>query len=1051
MRDLSVPRPRDLPTEVPLAPDADLGALDRGKILAAPDDPRNWQAWRAALTRWRREARDRYRFDDDTVASGMDWSPSCFAICQIWLWDEMLYDHCSGAFTVERFRAHAGDFGGFDGVVLWHAYPVIGIDPRNQWDYYRDVPGLPELVAELRRHGMKVFLDYNPWDTGTSRSSRSDAAELSTMVADLGADGVFLDTLKNAAPEIVAALSSVGRPVALEGESKIALPRVREHALSWAQWCADSSAPGVLAAHWFERQHMMHHTRRWNRDHSSELQSAWMNGCGIMVWECVFGVWVGWNARDRATLRVMLPVQRLLADHLATAEWAPLADPHPAAVDAGVYASRWERDDLTLWTVINRGDKAWDGPVVAVAPEPGERWLDVTGGGQAEPARLHVPAHGVLGLVRARGSLPVGLAGLGEAAATDAAFPQRVPAAPPVRQVVRAEPPAGTATVHPGPRTLLVSYRVRETGQGAEAPWVDAWKPLPPELHAIAHVERAVIVRRPTALGIHEVSNAEFRRFLTDTAYVPVVANRFLAHWSDEAVPDGADDEPVVYVGLDDARAYAAWARTRLPTVDEWQIAVEAGLAHRREPLVWNWTGSESSDGRTRTCLLKGGSLVRRRGLGVVCGRWPTQSGLGAEVRAARRWSGPVPVHRLPDSRRPGAPLMPPLQGTTVLETATLFAGPLAATYLGDFGADVTKLEHPAKPDGSRGHGASKDGIGLWWKTIGRNKRAATLDLSQPEGRALMLRLVATADVLVENFRPGTLERWGLAPETLHEANPGLVIARVTAFGQSGPYAGRPGFGSLAEAMSGFAAVTGEPDGPPTLPPFGLADGIAALATAFAVLVALRDRDRTGHGQVVDMAIIEPILMMLGGQISAYDQLGQVQQRLGNRSANNAPRNVYRSRDGIWLAVSTSSQSTAERVMTLVGRADLLGQPWFSTGRGRAEHNDELDTAVRDWIADRTAVTVVEEFERAQAAVAPVYDIRGIMADPQYEALGTITTVDDPDFGSLRMQSPLFRLSGTPGSIRWPGRPHGADTAAVLGDLGLSAAEIADLRGRGVI
>jgi len=232
------------------------------------------------------------------------------------------------------------------------------------------------------------------------------------------------------------------------------------------------------------------------------------------------------------------------------------------------------------------------------------------------------------------------------------------------------------------------------------------------------------------------------------------------------------------------------------------------------------------------------------------------------------------------------------LEAVKVLEAATLFAGPLAATFLGDFGADVTKIEHPSRPDAARGHGTSKDGVGLWFKTLGRNKRLATLDLSQ--GREVFLELVRANDVLVENFRPGTLERWGLGPEVLLEANPRLVIARVTAFGQVGPWSSRPGFGSLAEAMSGFAAVTGEPDGPPTLPPFGLADGITALATAYAVLVALRERDRSGAGQVIDMAIIEPILMMLGGQITAYQQTGYVQPRLGNRSSNNAPRTSTR-------------------------------------------------------------------------------------------------------------------------------------------------------------
>ena len=387
-----------------------------------------------------------------------------------------------------------------------------------------------------------------------------------------------------------------------------------------------------------------------------------------------------------------------------------------------------------------------------------------------------------------------------------------------------------------------------------------------------------------------------------------------------------------------------------------------------------------------------------------------------------------------------------PLDGIRVIEAATLFAGPLAATHLGDFGADVVKVEHPTKPDAARGHGASQDGIGLWWKTIGRNKRVITLDIAKPDGQRLFLDLIGSADVLIENFRPGTLERWNLSPATLHERNPRLVIGRVTAFGQFGPYAHRPGFGSLAEAMSGFAAVTGEPGGPPTLPPFGLADGITAIATAFAVLAALRERDRNGRGQVIDMAIIEPMLAMLGGQITAYDQLGVVTPRLGNRSANNAPRNVYRSRDGQWLAVSTSSQSIAERVVRLVGRPDLVTQPWFATGRGRAEHADELDAVVGGWIAARDAAEVSAAFDDAQAAVGPVYDARGIVTDPQFAALGTITTVDDAELGPLRMQNVLFRLSDSPGSIRWAGRPHGADTEAVLREIGCTADEITRLR-----
>ncbi|MFF9649930.1 CaiB/BaiF CoA transferase family protein [Streptomyces sp. NPDC014622] len=397
------------------------------------------------------------------------------------------------------------------------------------------------------------------------------------------------------------------------------------------------------------------------------------------------------------------------------------------------------------------------------------------------------------------------------------------------------------------------------------------------------------------------------------------------------------------------------------------------------------------------------------------------------------------------------APAQAPLTGLRVVDLATLFAGPLAATMLGDFGAEVIKVEHPRRPDPSRGHGLSKNGVGLWWKILGRNKRNLTLDLSAPAGRDLLLQLAAGTDVIIENFRPGTLERWGLGPAELHAVNPRLVLTRVTGFGQFGPYAHRPGFGTLAEAMSGFAAITGEPDSPPTLPPFGLADSIAALATAYAVMTALAGRDRTGEGQVVDMAIIEPILTVLGPQPLWYDQLGHVQPRTGNRSRNNAPRNTYRTSDGEWVAVSTSAQSVAERVVRLVGRPELIDEPWFGSGTTRAEHAEELDEAVGDWIALHTRAEALRAFEKAEAAIAPVYDIRDVMEDPQYRALGSIAEVDDPELGPLRMQNVLFRLSGTPGAIRWAGRPHGADTDEILTGLGLSAPEIAALRAEHVL
>ena len=393
------------------------------------------------------------------------------------------------------------------------------------------------------------------------------------------------------------------------------------------------------------------------------------------------------------------------------------------------------------------------------------------------------------------------------------------------------------------------------------------------------------------------------------------------------------------------------------------------------------------------------------------------------------------------------------LEGIRVVEAATLFAAPLAAMLLGDYGADVIKIEHPQRVDPARGHGPSKDGVGLWFKTLARNKRLITLDLSKPAGADLFLRFAERSDVVLENFRPGTLERWGVGPDELHAVNPRLVVARVSGFGQVGPYAGRAGFGTLAEAMSGFASLNGdpEPDGVPLLPPLALADGVTALATAFAIMTALRAREETGRGQVVDTSLVEPLLTLLGPQLTAYDLLGELQPRTGNRSSHNAPRNLYRTADGSWVAVSSSATSIAARVLRLVGRGDLAEQPWFATGAGRVEHVEEIDGAVSAWIAERDRETVMAAFEEAGAAIAPVYDARDVLADPQLAALGAISTVDDPQLGPLKMPNVISRLSETPGRIRHTGGRHGCDNETVYAELGVKRAELELLREERVI
>ncbi|MFC0681017.1 SUMF1/EgtB/PvdO family nonheme iron enzyme [Lysobacter korlensis] len=602
-----VPRPIDRPTALPADGRLDPEVGDIAKIFAAPDDPAEWPGWRAALERWRSDARERLRYSGAAYeAEFARWARSCFSVALVWLWDERLFDFEAQRFTLDEFLETTEDHGGFDGVVLWHAYPIIGIDDRNQYDFYRQVPGLADLIAGFQTRGIRVFVDYNPWDTGTRRPPSDDPAELALLVSELRTDGVFLDTLKEGNPELIAALQNADPPQVLEGESRVSLQRIEDHHLSWAQWFADSEVPGVLRAKWYEQRHMLHATRRWNRDHSDELQSSWMNGAGILVWDTVFGVWVGWNERDKATLRRMLRMQRPLADVLTAGTWTPLSDAVPEAIRAGVFVSRFETAELTLWTVINRGTEEYAGPVLE---RPPAQLLDLGDGVPVRDGRIRVPARGLTGVLAVRGPEPEWLAGLlGSAAvapqATDSAFPERPAVRVPPGSAPVNLPPADTVIVEAGERELEVRYRRRETGMYDGAPYVEEWKPLPPRLHD-ARSERIRVRLGRVAVAAREVSAEEFGEFLRQTRSRPAHAERFVA---------GSAEEPVTLVGLADARAYARWAGARLPTEHEWQLAAAHPGFERRSPLVWNWTESEHSDGITRFVMLKGGSDYRAEG-----------------------------------------------------------------------------------------------------------------------------------------------------------------------------------------------------------------------------------------------------------------------------------------------------------------------------------------------------------------------------------------------------------------------------------------------------
>ena len=394
-----------------------------------------------------------------------------------------------------------------------------------------------------------------------------------------------------------------------------------------------------------------------------------------------------------------------------------------------------------------------------------------------------------------------------------------------------------------------------------------------------------------------------------------------------------------------------------------------------------------------------------------------------------------------------------PLRGLRVIDTATLAAGPAVATALAEFGADVIKVEQPRGGDPMRTWGERKDGLGLVWKSMSRNKRCVTLDLRHKEGQEIFHKLLELSDVLIVGNRPSALERWGLDYESVHQAHPRLVMLHISGYGRGGPKSDRPGFGTLAEAMSGFAHLTGEPDGPPTLPPFMLADGVAGMAATYAVMIALYHRDvHGGQGQLVDVNLIEPLARLIESATLTFDQLGIVPKRVGNRLDASAPRNAYQTADGEWLVISGASPNIAVRVFRAVGRPDMAENPAFVEPVTRQARAAEVDKVVADWVGRHTLEEAMAVFEESEVAAAPVYDAAQLLADPHLQARGTFATVDDPDLGQVTVQAPVAMLSDTPGHIEHLGRRLGADNEAVFVELlGIDGERLAALREAGTI
>lgn len=393
-----------------------------------------------------------------------------------------------------------------------------------------------------------------------------------------------------------------------------------------------------------------------------------------------------------------------------------------------------------------------------------------------------------------------------------------------------------------------------------------------------------------------------------------------------------------------------------------------------------------------------------------------------------------------------------PLAGLRVLDLGNMIAGPFCARLLGDFGADVIKVEQPGRGDPVRGWRSQYRGHSLLWKTLNRNKRTVTLDLHAEEGQALARRLYAASDIVVENFRPGVLERWGLGYRQIESECPRLIMVRISGYGQTGPYRDRAGFGGVAEAMSGVRFLTGFPDRPPTRVGFALADTAAGLYGAFAAVAAVHERGRSGHGQEIDVALTEATFSLLDDVLAAYQKLGYVAQRHGTGLPGVAPSSIYPTRDGQYIVIGANNDNVFRRLAALMGRTEWLADPELANDQGRGRRQAELDAAVGEWTAQHDLPPLNDLLAEHGVPAGPVYDIAGVVEDPQFRARGAIIEVEDPDVGPLALPGVVPRMSRTPGHIAWAGARQGQHNTEVYAELlGLSGREVDALHGRGVI
>lgn len=394
-----------------------------------------------------------------------------------------------------------------------------------------------------------------------------------------------------------------------------------------------------------------------------------------------------------------------------------------------------------------------------------------------------------------------------------------------------------------------------------------------------------------------------------------------------------------------------------------------------------------------------------------------------------------------------------PLTGVRVIDAGNMVAAPFATVLLADFGADVIKIEHPKYGDGQRKLEPIMDGIPLWWKSVARNKRCITLDLGKPEGAEIFKQLVKGTDVIVENYRPGTFEKWGIGYDAIRAIDPRIVMLRISGFGQTGPYKNRAGFGRVAEAMSGLTNLIGEPDGPPMSPGYPLGDLIAGIFGSLSVMMALYHRDlRNGEGQMIDLALYEAVFRFLDFDPIQYDQMKTVHKRTGNRVAYVAPSSMFKTKDGKYLTLAASTQSVWLRLAEAIGRVDMTTDPKFIDNSARVENTVECNGVVGAWIEQHTRDEVIEHFDKHGVAYSAVFDMEDAFRDLQYRARAAMVRVPDPDLGEAIVQNVVPKFSVTPGSVDFLGRKLGADNEEILcGELGISKEKLKELKDAGVV